>query len=615
MSVESSPSLLISGFDAAAMSRLVRHLDAAVDVRRVEAPGEAPIDLAVIGDPGAEARSVVDRVLAGPEAGRTRFLVLQAGDETELFQDLLNADRLVFLTQTPPEPSAIAALLIAALSRVAASPPSNSSESPKPLKSERASQSATALRRLAACTDLTEAVQLMGQEAVHSAAADRGVCWLLSSDGLSLTSPRSGTDLEVSTAAGITSFAALTETAVRVEQAASDPRFDADADAPDHETEVHLLVVPLVLDDRRLGALAVTRDAARPAFSSRDQQLLEDSARRCSPLLLSLVDESRDGQAGLGGGVFRQAALEHHSRGAERDGRPLEMTPVWLDRTYRLLLALLAVALAFVFFGRHSEYAAGPAVVRLNQGLDVSSPIAGTAVSVEVSVGDRVEKGRLLARFYDQREVADLRRLRSELDSLLAERLRDPSDVAASQGVASLRAQVEQAESRLEERSLRAPRAGRVRDLRLRAGQAIQPGDVVLSLAETDGVGDVEVLALLPGHARPQLKEGMPLRLELAGYRYAYQHLTIDRVGNEVLGPAEAVRWLPSGVADALRPAEPVVFVHARLPSGRFQVAGDVYTYHDGMPGRVEARVRSERLVFTFVPGLRALFTDSADPS
>ena len=67
----------------------------------------------------------------------------------------------------------------------------------------------------------------------------------------------------------------------------------------------------------------------------------------------------------------------------------------------------------------------------------------------------------------------------------------------------------------------------------------------------------------------------MPLRLEIQGYRYAYQHLTVDSVGDEVVGPAEARRYLGDEIADAVQFAGPVVRVEAHLPFRHLRGGGE----------------------------------------
>jgi hypothetical protein len=132
---------------------------------------------------------------------------------------------------------------------------------------------------------------------------------------------------------------------------------------------------------------------------------------------------------------------------------------------------------------------------------------------------------------------------------------------------------------------------------------------VLLSLAGEGG--DPVVLALLPGQYRPLLKPGMDLRLELQGYQYIYQHLTVTSVENEVIGPAEAKRYLGEEIADAVTLTGPVVLVSARLPSATFEVEGKTRRFHDGMWAQAEVRVRSERVLVALIPALRALFGEA----
>jgi membrane fusion protein (multidrug efflux system) len=100
----------------------------------------------------------------------------------------------------------------------------------------------------------------------------------------------------------------------------------------------------------------------------------------------------------------------------------------------------------------------------------------------------------------------------------------------------------------------------------------------------------------------------MALRMEVQGYRYAYQHLVVDSVGDEVVGPAEARRYLGEGLGDAVQFTGPVVKVEAHLPSNTFEAEGKVRSYHDGMVANAEVRIRSERVLVTLIPALKAFF-------
>ena len=53
---------------------------------------------------------------------------------------------------------------------------------------------------------------------------------------------------------------------------------------------------------------------------------------------------------------------------------------------------------------------------------------------------------------------------------------------------------------------------------------------------------------------------------------------------------------------------DPVVLVHARLPSDQFELDGTTYKYREGMSGLGRVRLRSEKIAFALVPALREVF-------
>lgn len=304
--------------------------------------------------------------------------------------------------------------------------------------------------------------------------------------------------------------------------------------------------------------------------------------------------------------IFREAALEHHFRGIHAQGDLLRLSPHWVNWAYRLLLAVSAAGSAYFVFGRVNEYATGIAVIRDEGRTVVSALTGGTITEIAVRAGQRVETNQPLLRFNDAPEKIELERLHREFNLRQIDRLKDPNDQAAQQQLATVRVQIETAEKRLKERTISAPCSGVVRDVRIRPNQLVAPGELLLTIVGEDDA--LSAVAILPGHYRPLLKPGNPLRLEPAGFRYAYQRLTIDAIGDEVVGPNEVRRFLGPEVADSLALQGPAVIVLAHLPSRRFKAHGRWHEYHDGMPGTAEARVRSESILFALVPGLRAVF-------
>ena len=304
--------------------------------------------------------------------------------------------------------------------------------------------------------------------------------------------------------------------------------------------------------------------------------------------------------------IFREEALDSHLRDGRIHGDLLRISPRWTRWTYWLLVVVFAAGSSYLGFGRIHEYATGVAVIRDEGRTMVTAITDGTIAAIAVRPGQRVEANQLLLHFNDLPEKIELEHLTQELNTQQINRLRNPNDLLAQQQLANARAQIEAAERRLKERRIFAPCAGIVRDLRIHSNQRVAPGELLLTIAGANE--DLSVIAVLPGHYRPLLKPGHQLRLELAGFRYVYQRLTIDTIGHEVVGPGEVRRFLGQEIADSLTLQGSSVIVQAHLPSSEFYADGRWRRYHDGMPGTAEVRVRSERILFALAPGLRALW-------
>jgi multidrug efflux pump subunit AcrA (membrane-fusion protein) len=300
--------------------------------------------------------------------------------------------------------------------------------------------------------------------------------------------------------------------------------------------------------------------------------------------------------------IFREEAVEFRSRGNSAPDDLLRISPGGTGWAYWLLLVLFLACLIYIVFGKIDEYAAGTGVIRDVGRTVITAVTGGTIQRIAVQPGQKVEAGQPLVYFNDSQERIELDRFMKDFNSQQVNRLKNPNDPAAHQQVAALRTQIEAAETRLKERTFLAPSAGIVQDIRIRPNQWVNPGELLLTI-----VGENDSLAVMPGHYRPLLKKGGPLRFELAGFRYAYQYATITEVGNEVVGPNEVRRFLGQEIADSLTLQGSSVIVQAELPLRRFESGGHWHEYHDGMQTVVDARVRSESILIALVPGLKAL--------
>jgi membrane fusion protein (multidrug efflux system) len=305
--------------------------------------------------------------------------------------------------------------------------------------------------------------------------------------------------------------------------------------------------------------------------------------------------------------MFRNEALARYGR-ARAEGRVLRIAPYGTTHAFYVLMAVLLAALAWTLLATIHEYAIGPALVRAKARHTVTAAVAGTVEQIHARPGQSVRAGDALLTLYAEQARSELMRMDSELDLHILRVLQEPLTRAARDAVTELRAERELAQRQLEQRIVRAPVPGRVSDLRARLGQHVVPGEVLVSVV--DNATAYEVLALLPGQYRPQLAAGLPLRLELDGYRFAYTQARIEAVGDELIGPVDMVRQLGT---DTLQPDGPTVLVTARLPRSTFDAKGRRLAYYDGMRASARVRVQSESVLLSILPALRALSRSSDD--
>ena len=304
--------------------------------------------------------------------------------------------------------------------------------------------------------------------------------------------------------------------------------------------------------------------------------------------------------------IFRKEALEYYQHYRRQEGDVLQLAPGWTRHTFGVLMGMLGVAVLACLIGTISEYASGSALVRIERRTEVTTPAGGVVGSVLVQPGQRVEAGQLLLTLQSEEERNTLTRVQHEMELYLVRYMRDLTDQSARLALTTLRAEHELAQARVEARSLRAPVAGVVGDLRIQPGQFLNAGSRVASLVEDDA--PVYLLAFLPGYYRPFLKPGMPLRVELGGFHYDYRQVVIESVGDQIIGPGELKRYLGPDLEDAVKVDGPIVLVRARIPSRTFTNQGRVLDFFDGMPAQAEVAVRAEPIILTLIPGLKALF-------
>jgi len=309
-------------------------------------------------------------------------------------------------------------------------------------------------------------------------------------------------------------------------------------------------------------------------------------------------------------GLFRADFLRVR-RARNETGDVLRVTPTWVEPTFWLMVAYAVIGFAWGIFGHVHEYAVGQAIVRFSDRADLTALSDGTVLDVLARPGETVANGQILVRFYSSEETAELDRVEREFQLQLVALLRDPLDQDARQSMARLRSERDRMRSRLDERALRSPIAGIVSDILIRPGQHLSTGDPIMKILGK--APKLTVIAALPGEYRPLLKPGLPLELQLNGYPYSHEDLTISAIGDEIVGPGAVRRFLGSEVADAVPVSGPTVLVYADLSRRGFRWEGRERPYYDGMVGRAEVVVQDQSMILALVPGLRALLEGSHD--
>src|SRR5262249_16447230 len=181
--------------------------------------------------------------------------------------------------------------------------------------------------------------------------------------------------------------------------------------------------------------------------------------------------------------LFRDAALHAHFGSRSSHGNLLRISPGWTNWIYWLLVGVCLTVLLFLLFGRVNEYATGPSIIRGEDRIDIKAISGGTITEIAVKPGQRVAANQLLLRFYDIPEATELNRLNREYELELVKSLNSPHDAAAQQQLAFMREQIKPLAARLQQRRITAPHAGTIKDVRIRPGQLVAPGELLVSLA------------------------------------------------------------------------------------------------------------------------------------
>lgn len=541
------------------------------------------------------------RQLAADLPDRRRFAVVTcAGPDLEPFADVV--DVLHYLSVGPLDQEALGPLVAAALGVRPPVPAIPLADRARALARVRA-----ALPELAASAtpaDLAQRVEALVRALLPGTTA---ACLSYDADrDLVVRHPGLRADpREDSPCTGLVGFAVRTRSLVAAD--ADDPRFDPAVDvasgpvgpwlgAPLVAGEVVGVVVahrppsaaPFSPEDR--AALALLAEAAAgPSQVVHAIAAAEDAAlREANPLLAERMH------------LFRPEAVAAYRRGMRGSGAILRLGPEWVRPVGWLLVAATVAALGFATLATVDERASGPAVVRSEGCTDLVATGAGVVRALRVAPGDAVGPAQAVVELHASEEAARYERARQQFELELARYLRDPADVGVRDRLATLRSERDYAQALLGERSVATPHEGVVGDVRVRPGQRVAAGDLLATVCGADA--SYSLVALLPGADRPQLERGLELRFAVDGYRASPLVLAVDSVGDGVVEPSAAWRYVgqdpPSGAT------APVALVGARIGDPTFEHRGRTLGVHDGMRGTAEVVVARRSLLRALLPAL-----------
>jgi biotin carboxyl carrier protein len=277
------------------------------------------------------------------------------------------------------------------------------------------------------------------------------------------------------------------------------------------------------------------------------------------------------------------------------------VVPGWIRWSSRAALLVVICGVVFASCVRIGDFARGPAVIRMDGRRILTARAAGSVADILVQPGQRFTRGAVLLRLDDAPQRAELVRATREYELLLARLLREPDDVTLRKQLASLDVAADLARARLDERVLVATEPGTVSDIRVRVGQQVQPGDALVAIDRPNA--RAVVVAMLPGHERPRLSATSgEMLLELDGFSRGRVRVSVNSIADDVVGPAEAQRFLGQEQAGALEIHGPVVMVEAVIDDLEFEADGSRYRFYEGMQGSLEIEVGALTILESVLP-------------
>ncbi len=366
----------------------------------------------------------------------------------------------------------------------------------------------------------------------------------------------------------------------------------------------HTALIPIVTTSECVGVIILTRNPRNPGYLPVEQIAMIGLTRESASILhhLAVQHLQRADEAKLDkGSLYRGEALEAH-RTKGNEGSLVQLSPSWVKRAYPLLIGAALIALVFSVFITVPTYSTGSGFIQIT-GAQVSAQQGGTVDVVLVAPGQAVLAGTAIVRLSAQAEMDELAAARTEHNGTLQQMLFDATDEQLKKQLHASHNRLTLAEARVNAKTVRATKDGTVSDIRVRAGQPLQPGEPIATIVQPGA--EPEVYAFLPSKDRPSLRTGQPLQVDLIGYTKSRELATITSIGTEAFGGNEAAKVLGQTLADALKlPPGSYVLVKGRLPRRTFKHKHDTLNFHHGMLTKTEVKLSEKPFLVTLLPAI-----------
>lgn len=273
-------------------------------------------------------------------------IVLTNDERLAEFQELIDADRIFYLSRGELSERDLDALIESALQEQA------------PHVSLDDYLSADSLRRLALAQSVAELASALRMAVAKAVDAERVRCILYDTDRHALWVPNES-EAE-SAAVGLVSFIFRTGLSVCLPRLGDDARFDLDLDNPDRDAVDRFLGVPVHTSGASVMAVLVAvRSSSERPFEPLDLAAMEAVATHASPYVAAWLVDADEGDS-----PYRRNALRELDAPITAGPEPLRLDPRWTSRASWLATAAFVAALFALLFVRVPQYATGNAVVR-----------------------------------------------------------------------------------------------------------------------------------------------------------------------------------------------------------------------------------------------------------